>query len=269
MPDVVATQSRFIAYVALSAARRVSGPAVANKLAERFPDWALAAQAIETPGAADARAGFLLLIGEQKLLVSFIDAPLPADCFHDDAHQRFWAGWESAARAQRAHVIVASLDTAPDAPSKLQSAALVFATAATLCELLPETLGVSWAASALFIAPDVFRQAAETMRRDQLPVSELVKPFWYADAPQDRQSPGLLTMGLAPFVGREIDHPPTGEQPGAIYNRCLNLALYLMRSGPVIRDGDTVGQTPTQRIVVRFSERRGTPTYRLDVSAAR
>ncbi|MEO3474323.1 DUF4261 domain-containing protein [Roseomonas sp. CAU 1739] len=268
MPDVVATQSRFIAYVALSAAARVSGPAVATKLAERYPEWARTAQAIEASGVADAPAGFLLLVGEQKLLVSFIDAPLPADCFQDDAHQRLWVGWEAAARAQRAHVIVANLDTASDAPGKVQAAAPVFATAATLCELVPETLGVSWAASALFIAPDAIRQAAAAMRPDQLPVSELIKPCWYAGEPPDRQSLGLLTMGLAPFVGREIDHPPTGEQPSIIYNRCLNLALYLMRSGPVIRDGDTVGQTPTQRIVVRFGERGGVPTYQLDISTA-
>ncbi len=36
---------------------------------------------------------------------------------------------------------------------------------------------------------------------------------------------------------------------------------------PVIRDGDAVGQTPTQRIVVQFGERRGTPTCQVDVSA--
>jgi len=265
VPDVVATQSRFIAYVALSEAARVSGPTVAARLSEGFPAWAGTAQAIDAPGAGGGQAGFLLVIGERKLLVSFIDAPLPADCFQDDMHQRFWPGWEAAARAQRAHVIVANLDTAADAPGKVQSAALVFATAATLCELLPVTLGVSWAAAALFIAPESFRQAAQAMRPDQLPVSDIIKPRWYRDG----QAPGLLTMGLAPFVGREIDHPPTGEKPGELYNRMLNLALYLMRSGPVIGDGDTVGQTPTQRIVVRFGERGGMPTYRLDVSAAR
>ncbi|WP_280845654.1 hypothetical protein [Roseomonas nitratireducens] len=36
---------------------------------------------------------------------------------------------------------------------------------------------------------------------------------------------------------------------------------------PLIRDGDTIGQTPTQRIVVRFGERHGMPTYRVDLSA--
>ena len=78
---------------------------------------------------------------------------------------------------------------------------------------------------------------------------------------------GLVTLGLAPFVGREVDHPPTGEPPDAVYERALNLCLYLMRSGPVIRDGDTIGQTPEQRITVRLAERDGVPVYRLAFAA--
>jgi hypothetical protein len=36
-----------------------------------------------------------------------------------------------------------------------------------------------------------------------------------------------------------------------------------MRAGPVIKDGDTVGQTEAQRITVRLAERDGVPVYRL------
>lgn len=270
MTEVAAARARFIAYVALSAAARVSGAAVAARLAESFPDWARTARAFQAPpDTASGRAGFLLDFGAPKLIVSFIDAPLPADVFQGDAHQALWSEWQAAARSQRAHVIVTNLSTASDAQGKADESALVFATAATLSAMLPTTVGVSWAMAALFIAPSAFQQAAAAMRRDQLPVQYIIKPRWYADPPQNRSSLGMLTLGLLPFVGREIDHPPSGEQPGAIYARCMNLALYLIRSGPVINDGDTIGQTPTQRISVRFGAYGSTPTYRLDVSAIR
>gem|GEM_PF-6277957 len=63
---------------------------------------------------------------------------------------------------------------------------------------------------------------------------------------------------------RKIEHPATGEAPVAVYERAMNLALYLMRAGPLIRDGDTVGTTPTQRIAVARGEQGGVPTYRLE-----
>jgi hypothetical protein len=105
------------------------------------------------------------------------------------------------------------------------------------------------------------------MTPGMLPMPELIRPRWFPGEVAGRQAPGLVTLGLAPFVGREVEHPPTGEPPGPVYERALNLCLYLMRAGPVIKDGDTVGQTEAQRITVRLAERDGVPVYRLVFAA--
>lgn len=257
-----ARQPRFMTFVALPAPARPPGAEVAARLAARFLAFAARAEAVAAP-----EGGTVLLAGGRTLIVTPVDMPLPAECFHDDAHQRGWPGWLEAARAQRAHLLVATLDTAAGTPSAVQGAALVFATAAVLCELTP-ALGVSWAANRLFLAPDAARQAAAAMRPDQLPLPELIRPLWQADDPKAPRALGLVTLGLGPFVGREVEHPPTGEPPGAVYERVLNLCLYLMRAGPVIKDGDTIGQTAAQRITVRLAEREGVPVYRLVFAAA-
>jgi hypothetical protein len=97
---------------------------------------------------------------------------------------------------------------------------------------------------------------------------EPIRLAWYAPGPQAPRAPGPVTPGLRAVLGREVEHPPTGEPPGAVHERALNLCLYLMRAGPVIKDGDTVGRTEAQRITVRLAERDGVPVYRL-VFAAR
>jgi len=260
--------SRFIAYVALPDPARVTGADLAARLRQRFPQWAPAAEAVSAPGGGVPPGGFILLVGGRSLLVSFVDAPLPPDVFTDDALQRIWPGWAEAARAQRAHAIVANLDAAADTAAAAGAAALVIAAAAALTELLPGALGVHWAASGLFAEPAAFRGVAVAMTPERLPVEVLVKPRWHQGRPPQPPTAGLVTLGLAPFVGREIEHPATGEAPVAVYERAMNLALYLMRAGPVIRDGDTVGTTPTQRIAVARGEQGGVPTYRLEFVSA-
>jgi hypothetical protein len=74
----------------------------------------------------------------------------------------------------------------------------------------------------------------------------------------------LVTQGLEPFVGREIQHPPNGDGPAELYNRVLGLATYLIQNGPVIAEGDTIGASQAERIRVRLEERHGTPLYRLE-----
>jgi hypothetical protein len=241
---------RFIAYVVLPASAPVAGAEVAARLASEFPTFAADATAV---------GDTLINVGRQQLVLMAVDAPLPAECFRDDAHQRAWPGWMEAARAQRAHLIVSHLAAATDTAGAVA--------AAVLCGMTP-ALGVNWAANGLFVAPEAWRRAAAAMRPDQLPMPELIRPRWYAGEVAGAQAPGLVTEGLRPFVGREVDHPPTGEPPGAVYERALNLCLYLMRAGPVIKDGDTIGQTPTQRITVRLAERDGVPLYRLGFATA-
>jgi hypothetical protein len=45
------------------------------------------------------------------------------------------------------------------------------------------------------------------------------------------------------------------------------LAVHLQNAGPVIGDGDTVGTTPSQRILVRHGDHQGTPVYGLEFHA--
>lgn len=244
------TDSRFIAYCALSAPARLPAAGLAARLAAAGCE----AEVFQGPD-----GGAILRLDGITLMVAWVDAPLPPGVFSDDPHQRAWTGWREAAAAQRAHVILANLDRPSDTAGALRAAGAVSRLAAALAGLLPGVLGIHWAPSGLFVAPADWRAAVARMTPEAPPVEHWVKPRWFRVG----QAPAILTQGLAPFVGREVEHGPSGESPGEVYGRTMNLALYLLRAGPVLKAGDTVGQTPTQRIAVEEGERDGVPVWRL------
>lgn len=242
--------SRFIAYCALAAPARLPAAEIAARLTA-------AGHAAEATAGPDG--GAILVLDGVTLMLAWVDAPLPADVFVDDLQQRAWAGWRQAAAAQRAHVILANLDRPADTAGAVRAAGAVARLAATVAGMLPGVLGVYWVPSELFVAPADWQAAVAGMRPEAPPVEHWVKARWFRVG----EAPAVLTRGLAPFVGREVEHGPSGESPGEIYGRAMNLAVYLLRAGPVLKAGDTVGQTMEQRIVVEEGERDGVPMWRL------
>jgi hypothetical protein len=59
----------------------------------------------------------------------------------------------------------------------------------------------------------------------------------------------MKALGLMEFESKNA-----GESPGELRERFLGLAGYLVENGPVINDGDTVGQDANERIRVVYSD---------------
>lgn len=83
--------------------------------------------------------------------------------------------------------------------------------------------------------------------------TELPTPLWIG-ALGERKSEQLFhlyTLGLDSFGLMEIEVEAHREQPGPLVGWLYDLATYLLSAGPVIADGDTIGQDANERIVVR------------------
>jgi hypothetical protein len=61
------------------------------------------------------------------------------------------------------------------------------------------------------------------------------------------------------FVGREIELEPRSITPAEVTRRAAGLAVYLMQHGPVLKDGETFGATPAERILVRHVQSKRVP----------
>jgi hypothetical protein len=74
---------------------------------------------------------------------------------------------------------------------------------------------------------------------------------------QATAAPALVTIGLAHFVGRELELINPAHDMDTLLQRAHGLATYLIQHGPVIQDGHTFGVSATERITAqhRLSQR--------------
>ena len=62
---------------------------------------------------------------------------------------------------------------------------------------------------------------------------------------------GLYTLGMNQFGLKEIEVDSSSLNPRELFEFVCNIAHYLIHSGPVIADGNTVGGSEDERIVVQ------------------
>lgn len=236
-------------------------------MAELFPGAPIQVSAPRPVDVSAAGRGFVLTANGKRLSVLLVEQPLPRDAYERALSlDRVWPAAAEAMQRQRAHAIVGMVDAAEDHGGALEGAACATLVAAALATLLP-ALAVIWAAGATITDPPRFVESAKGLARRQLP-SDLWVSLAFLDGPPSatgERTLAVLTTGLQPFVGREIEFLPTALSPYELARRVIGLGQYLIQSGPVIRDGETVGITETERIRVRFADgqRRGVPVMAL------
>lgn len=126
-----------------------------------------------------------------------------------------------------------------------------------------DALGVYCGAAGQVIRADVFDGLAHDYHPDRLPVMLWID--FRAFLEQGRSS--LFTAGMTEFGLMELEIPRSDKAPGELREFAMNLAAYLIRQGPVIGDGHTVGSSETERVIVHHTpsmlDRTGT-VYTLD-----
>ena len=93
-----------------------------------------------------------------------------------------------------------------------------------------------------------FESFCEDMSPEHVPVLAMMR-FQFVDAPNDQL--GLYTLGMKQFGLMDIEVDRSSMEPKDLMEFVSNIAHYLIQSGPVIADGNTVGSTSDERILVR------------------
>jgi hypothetical protein len=76
----------------------------------------------------------------------------------------------------------------------------------------------------------------------------------------------LSTQGMEDFQLREIEAKDVNQEGLEVFSLLLGTAQYLVKNGPVIKDGDTIGDSPALNIRVRQGPsywREGVTVYRV------
>ena len=206
---------------------------------------------------ADGHKVILLRIRGGTVMIGLIDAPLPTGEIKDlCAAAWYWRQACEATAAHRAHIVVSVLGTDLD---KLDANLLLTDVVAALMD--GNAIASYWGAS-LQPRDAVLRQSAR-ISRDQPPVWLWVN-FRLTSDPQKGFS--LSTQGMDKLDLREIEAKDVNRPGQDIFILLVGMAQYLASKGPVIKDGETIGDSPALNIRVRQGPsywREGATVYRV------
>jgi len=203
---------------------------------------------------------FILPTVDGTVFISLFDFPYPRDEWADLA-ARNWQ-WSAAAEAgprQNAHLVIhSSFPADPPLKAHLKQAAIVD----EILNQLP-AVGVVWASA--LNSPENFRRSFATSKDGGGPPS--LSWILYQMSSTPKGSTVISTLGLNRMGLMEIEGNPIPLPADKALFLANAVAVLLMKSGPVIGDGDTVDGADGRPVRVRHapSFRDGVGTvYRLD-----
>lgn len=259
---------QFLTYLTLSDPLAITAEAVVSAF-RASPAAAVFSIEVDREGVVPGSGFAVKLDGHMPVAVVFVDQALPRDSWEAAvAADIVWPDAHEAMARSRGHVFLAALEDGGGHLEALNRAAGVTLVAAVIAQLLPAT-GAIFTAAQTVTAADSFIAQAMTLAEKVVPTG-----IWIGKRFLRGETPGttaMLTTGLVPFIGREIEFLPAPLPPMEIAKRVIGLCQYLIVNGPVIGDGETVGLTKDEKIRVEFAaqgQRPGVPVLQLAVAAA-
>ena len=238
------TLSPPICMVLLPAPARFDAETVTAMLSSAFPPEAEATldQISENGDTLDLR------IDGRAHSVFSIPTSIPSESFANPLAQPGTDDLDTFVSKHRAHLIVTCLE-----PGTEMGESVV---AASTTHLLAACLGAQGKALAGFWLPSTrlcswveFESYAEAV----LPVLTEGNPifptrYWVSvQLTREGDHHGGTTMGLAPFTDYEIEMTPIPWPMQDVAGRLVGVVTYLFTEGPVLKDGETLGVSETER----------------------
>jgi hypothetical protein len=204
--------------------------------------------------AQDEGEGFVILADDDPISVIFVDASVPADLVEWPLKlNSTWPDAAAVVERSRAHIIIGGLREKATHDDVFEQALAVTLIAATISQYLPVE-GVIFPDAERICSPNELRRGAMRLANRQVPGELWSTIQFIAESAAGGRRIGALSYGLMPFIGRELEFQPADIDLEGVAKRMLGLSHYLIVNGPVIKDGETVGLTPSEKIHIRFRD---------------
>lgn len=205
----------------------------------------------------DGQKVILLRIKGGTVMVGLIEAPRPRGTIDDLCPSAwYWRAACEATAAHKAHIFVSVLHTDL---SKLDASLLQTDVIASLMD--SNAIASYWGAS--LQSRDAFLKQSAQASADKPPIWLWVNFRFTHDL---EKGVSLSTDGMEDFGLREIEAKDVNRSGRDVFILLMGMAQYLVQKGPVIKDGETIGDSPAQNIRVRQGPsywREGLTVYRV------
>jgi hypothetical protein len=163
--------------------------------------------------------------------------------------KRSWL-WPDAAKDLKGHSqhFVLTLESETSARDRAILLTKVCASVLANCNA---ALGVMYGDAGVLARREVFRDLAVESLRTSLPAE-----LWIdcAVARVNKTKSQGYTTGLAALGHPEIEAVNIPESPERLHSRMIGVARYLVEHGPIIQEGDAIGQSANEHIRVSFGD---------------
>lgn len=246
------SKARVLSFVLVAEPRLPDANAFRVELEKR-----IAGRFIVSDMEADGQKVILLRMHGGTVMVGLIEAPLPKGQIDDlCAMARYWRQACEATSSHKAQLVVSVLDTALD---RLDANLLLTDVVASLMD--DNAIASYWGASL---------QSRDAVLRQSRGISRDAPPVWLWVNFRVTNDPvkgfSLSTQGMEEFDLREIEAKEVNRPGREVFSLLLGMAQYLVSKGPVIKDGETIGESPSLNIRVRQGPsywREGAAVYRV------
>ena len=235
-----------ISMIPLGPGAKISPSAIKSDLSTTWTD-------IPVLGPTEKSDGKVLTfdVGESAhVFLSLMPGPIPwSDLEGPCATSVLWPEAASVLKPHRAHLLVTILFK--DSRTPIEKSKLLTQVTAAVLKTCDAALGVYWCNATLVIQPELFREFAVEI----LPVGPPVH-IW-VDFRIGRNEQGKMsgfTTGLQALGHMELETLNSPERPSELRDRFEGLIHYLLEHGPVIKNGDTIGEDANERIKVIYSQ---------------
>ncbi|HEV7278810.1 MAG TPA: DUF4261 domain-containing protein [Pirellulaceae bacterium] len=219
----------------------ISAAEVAALLASKWPDVP-PATAVE-----QSDDTLSLGLGEGFAIIARVAAPIPwTELEGPCATSLLWKNAAEEVRRHTHHWLVTLMGVEePIAQATLLTQVTAAATAAC-----PDAIGVYWGNATLVVPKPIFVDFAEKILPQGPPLLIWVD---FRVGKDSETSCAGFTQGMQALGHMELETQKAPEPPGELRERLMSLAAYVIEHGPIIRDGDTIGEDADEKIRVVFS----------------
>lgn len=187
-------------------------------------------------------------IGSELVMLGKMPVPIPwSDLEGPCATSILWPKATEVLKKHKAHVIV----TVNGELDPIALSTLLTKATATVLSTSAIALGVYWGNATLVVSKDMFIEFAVKVMTHNPPLHIWVD---FRVGRDGKNSSSGFTTGMASLGHMEFEAQNAPERPSDLRERFLALAGYVIENGPVIKDGDTVGEDSDEKVRVIYSE---------------
>jgi hypothetical protein len=187
-------------------------------------------------------------VGNDHVIIALMRVPFPqSDLEGPIATSVLWPKAAEELKGHTGHLIVTVLRQSDDPVDDSRMLTRVCTSVLATC---PEAPGVYWGNATLLVPSKIFQEFATEIMPGMAPLHIWVdfRVGWTADGISSGFTSGMKALGHM-----EFETESARESPGDLRERFSSLAAYVLEHGPVIKDGDTVGEDEKERIRVVYA----------------